>query len=159
MIYVILFLIWCVAVSISPLFVLFMTGLICLAVFPTSAGRQFRRTGSICNTKSADHMTIDELDRYSKLRKTELACGDWDGTPSYGMKEYYEKELDRIMPNVPEDDDFRREQEELKVIIMQNQAKEDVKLEEKDARRKRFQQIIEKARQNAKIAGKNANKG
>jgi hypothetical protein len=159
MIYVILFLVWCVAVSMSPLFVLFITGFICLAVFPISAGKNSRRNKLNSFTKSADNMTIEELDKYSTFRKAEEASKDWDGSPAPGMEGYYKQELDRIMKDAPDDEESLREKEELKAFIAQNRAKEDAKVEEKEARRKMIEQIIEKARQNAKIADEIANKG
>lgn len=159
MIYVIIILIWCIAFANSPVVTLVMTGLICLAVFPTRRGNKSKGTGSISSAStSPDCMTTEELEKYTIMRKAADKMGDWDGSPVTGMEDYYKEQLKGMFKEDSDTPELRRMQEDLKALVDRNRKIEDTKMEEKDDREKKLQQIIEKARRSAKMASKIAKK-
>jgi len=159
MLYIVIISVWSIAFAHDPLFTLVMTGLICLAIFPSRRGNKIERTrGEYPLTKSADCMTVEELKKYTIIREASDRMGDWDGTPAKGMKEHYEEELNRRWKEDVNDPENQRMKEILSAHILENQAKEDAAMAERDDRRERLKQIVKKARLNVEFARKNVDR-
>jgi len=143
MIYIISILLWFVMVTVSPVFTLFLTGLILLYLFP-SAGTNCTRTESICSPRVANMETKD-LERHIVLRKAAEAAKDWDGTSFDPAESYYGRQIEELIkPEAKDDPELKRLQAEISAHINKNIEEENTKREKEYLRKVEMEQRREK---------------